>query len=1495
MKTPTSSVQALTPVDIIGDDVNGAIPFSRVERDACGVGFVADRKGRASFEIVQQALAALRCVEHRGACGADQITGDGAGIMTDIPFEFFGYSKGAVAIATLFMPREPQRLRHSLKIFEETFAFMGAKVLDYRDVPMDTSVLGAEALESLPAIQHAIIERPAHCRTDESFNKLLYAAKQATRTKHRENGFINEFFFTSLSTTTIVYKALTKAEHLEKLYLDLQNPRFTSRFALVHRRFSTNTRTSWDKAQPFRLIAHNGEINTIAGNRSWAFAREHALGLPFDELLTHAGISDSGSLNEMVEALKYRSSIPQVEDILAIMIPPADQHNSFYRFWSRAMEPWDGPAFITYSDGETIGARLDRNGFRPARWTMTEDRFYLCSEAGAFPVLDEAVEAKGTLRAGSGVTVELSSGAVHFEDPSRSVDNHDARFDAHLLPIDAGVRPTETPDLSKQYLFSYTEEDRERLLFPMILEGKEPIGSMGDTARPAIFSNEPRSFFDYFYQEFAQVTNPPLDYLRESMVTDLTTHLGRRPNIFAPKELIPPPRAIEVQSPVLSLGQMEYLRRLGSSDGAASRIKIRELHMTFRRDHGSVGFRAQLRKLAADAVTAAQNGCGIIIISDRLATFEHPPIPSLLVLRAVSKALNQAGELLSASIVVDTGEVRSTHHVAALVGFGASAVCPRLALQVACFDPDPKLQALTADQRERNLIKTFEAGLLKVMAKIGISVVRSYHGARLFTALGLGKEIVKEYFSGVASPLGGIGIDQLVEKILADTAHAKEISLTNKFHSTYIFKEHNKGAAGEKHSMTSARSRFLHKLAREQGAWDVYEEYLKSNEADSPVTIRQLFKPKGNGQPLALDRVQSREEITKLFGSGAMSFGAISAESQRDIIAAMKILGGRSNSGEGGENPYYYIDGSTASTKQVASGRFGVTGEYLTSAEEFQIKVAQGAKPGEGGQLMGVKVSPEIARARHSNTNVDLISPPPLHDIYSIEDLKELIYELKQFKPTARVSVKLVAGSNVGTIAVGVAKAGADIVHIAGSDGGTGAATLTSMKHAGLPWELGLAEVHKALVANGLRRHVTLRVDGSLQSGRDIVTAAILGAEEFDFGKLILVAQGCIMARICEKNTCPTGIATHDPKFKAKYKGTAQDIVRVLSFIADDVRLHLAALGVFNLRELPGRTDLLEVDGNHQALIDSRGLELTGLLEASAPVGSKLPALFDAGLGLLNQQLISDCQIAWERSEPVSGEYRISTNDKAALASLSGALSERIMSRRMALIEAAGRGRDTYNDGISVAAPIQISFAGSAGQGFGVFLCDGVQVQLVGEANDSVCKSMSGGRVIVKPSPKVKYEPEKNAIIGNCALYGATGGRLYVHGRAGDRFAVRNSGAVAVVEGTGLHACEYMTNGTVVIVGKTSFNIGAGMTGGEVFTTKENLPFVNSEYVVPVDFNAESAAKLQGILEDYAQATGSATARALLADWGAATERLLWLVPKKVAAQMKVETESAAA
>ena len=1486
--TQTSRTRALS--------INSAVPFIADERSACGVGFIANRKGESSHETLQEALGALRCVEHRGACAADQITGDGAGVMTDIPFDMFGYERGSIAVATLFMPTAPHRLRLALKVFEETFSFMGLKVVEYRDVPMNPDVLGPEALLSLPSIQHAIIQRPDHCRTDESFNRLLYAAKQATRTKERESGIVKEFFFTSLSTTTIVYKALTRSQDLDKFYLDLQNPSFKTRFALIHRRFSTNTRTSWDKAQPFRLIGHNGEINTIAGNRSWAFAREHSLGLPMDELLTHNSISDSGSLNEMVEALKYRSSIPRVEDILAIMMPPADQNNSFYKFWSRAMEPWDGPAFITYSDGETIGARLDRNGFRPCRWVMTDDRFYLASEAGAFPVNESEILSKGTLLAGSGVTVDLRTGGVDFVDPGHSRENHDARFDPHLSRIElAPGAISDTPPLTNQtghyqtvmhpHLFRYTEEDLHRILVPMAQSAKEPIGSMGDTARIPILSDQPRSFFDYFYQDFAQVTNPPLDYLRESMVTDLTTYIGRRPNIFAPKELIPPPRAVEVPSPILNLTQMAYFRRLIGGDPEQTRIRAYEIAGTFRRTYGAVGFRSQLEKIAKDAVAAVDQGASILIISDRTADFDNPPIPSLLVLRSVVNALNRHGLLLDASIIVETGEVRSTHDSAVLIGFGATAVCPALALSLVAESDARELAGIAPEKRQENLLKSLEGGLLKIMAKIGISVVRSYHGARLFTALGLGAEIVEGFFPGVVSPIGGIGIDQLVDDILAQTLAARERSGTTDLVNTYQFKEHTRGTQGEKHSMTNVRSRMIHRLARERGSWETYQEYLTISRNHEPVTLRHLLGLTSKNLPLPPEVVQTRESILTRFGSGAMSFGAISAESQRDIIHAMRQIGGRSNSGEGGENPYYFIDGSSASTKQVASGRFGLTAEYLISADEFQIKIAQGAKPGEGGQLMGVKVNPEIARARHSNPDVDLISPPPLHDIYSIEDLKQLIYELKQFKPAARVSVKLVSGANIGTIAVGVAKAGADIIHIAGHDGGTGAAPLTSMKHAGLPWELGLAEVHQSLVKNNLRRHILLRVDGALHTGRDIIIAAILGAEEYDFGKLLLVAQGCVMARICEKNTCPTGIATHDPKFKAKYKGTAEDIVSVLGAIAEDARITMASLGVRSLDELHGRTEFLKVEEAHHDLVHQRGLDLSMLLTQSAAIGDRAPGLFIDGMSPLNHKILSDVSTALTQKTPVRASYPISPYDRATLATLAAEIARITHGARLQRIKELGAGTDTFYEKFESSGPIDLTFTGSAGQGFGAFMVPGITVHLFGQANDSVCKSMSGGTVIISPHPDATYAPAENAIIGNCCLYGATGGKLFVQGVVGDRFAVRNSGAIAVVEGAGLHTCEYMTNGSIVILGETSFNIGAGMTGGELFLPKESENHINRDYLKALPLDDQSQRQLKGILEEYLSATNSTTVISLLQNWDQTCVDFLHCLPLKVAAQ----------
>ena len=1461
-----------------------SMPF--LEKSACGVGFIASRNNEFSHENLQKALHALSCVEHRGACNVDQVSSDGAGIMADIPFNLFGYEQGEIAVATLFTPHDGQRRRKALRIFEETFEFFKLKILDYRTVPVNTSVLGDVASESLPFIIQAIIKRPDHCRTDSSFDKLLHSAKQMNRTKMRENGIVKEFFFASLSARTIVYKALTKADKLKEFYLDLQNPEFKTRFALFHRRFSTNTKTSWDKTQPFRIIAHNGEINTITGNRSWALSREKYLGLHKDELLTHKEISDSGSLNEMVEALTYRSSIPFVEDILAIMIPPASKDNSFYKFWSRAMEPWDGPALISFCDGSSIGARLDRNGFRPCRWMSTEDHLYVSSEAGSFDIDEAQVIAKGSLHAGNGIKMDLSVGKVRFRDPSRSRENFDADFIHRLTPLKSQTVDEEDTSKADMNLFRYTKEDVNKLLVPMITDAKEPIGSMGDTARPAMFSDQPRSFFDYFYQNFAQVTNPPLDYIREKMVTDLSTYIGKRPNIFSPKELIPQFPGFEVESPLLSLGQMKTLRMLNKS---TSRVKTAEFDMTFDRVHGHVGFRSAIRDITEQAIKKVQEGVTILIISDRNATYENPPIPGLLVLRSLVNALNDSGLRLNASIVVDTAEVRNTHHFSALIGFGATAVCPYRSLEFARFEDNRKLKDLTPDEREENLIKAYNLGLLKIMAKSGISVARSYQSSKLFTALGIGEEIKDLFFPGLFSPVGGIGLNQLVNQILDHTEFVNDEANKGKLINTYQYREHNRGKKGEKHSMTNTRSKIVHKLVRDSEFTlqdnGLFEEYLKVGSKEEPVNIRHLFDFKPLGDPIDETDVESHKEIVKRFGSGAMSFGAISAESQRDIFLAMREMGSRCNSGEGGENPYYYSLGITGSVKQVASGRFGVTAEYLVVGDEIQIKIAQGAKPGEGGQLMGVKVNEDIAFARHSEPGFSLISPPPLHDIYSIEDLKQLIYELKQVKPEAKVNVKLVSGENIGTIAVGVAKAGADVIHISGGDGGTGAATLTSMKHAGLPWEVGLLEVHRTLFMHGLRDSVELRADGGLHTGHDIVSAALLGAEGFDFGKLLLVAQGCVMARICEKNTCPTGIATHSPKFKKKYKGQKEHVIRMLEFLAKDVQRHLAHLGASTLDEIVGRIDLIQTHEDYIDLIEDQKIDLSYFSGESLHATKTKTNPFNEGVSPLNQKLVEAFKenVAKEKDGAINSD--IITGDRAAMATLSGEIAKKVSAKRMQEIEEKGEATSdhTFNANLSV------NFKGSAGQGFGVFMTDGLTVRLEGEANDSVAKGMSGGSMVINPSSESTYDPSDNAIIGNCALYGATGGKLFVHGLAGDRFAVRNSGALAVVEGSGLHACEYMTNGTVVILGSVARNVGAGMTGGVLYLREDQVHQVNDEYLTPLELDDDSEQQLKSILEDYKKETGSKKAGGILDDWERQKRSFIKLLPKGVLAKREEE------
>jgi len=1435
---------------------------SKLESSACGVGFVASRHSEASHKVVQTTLNAVRCVEHRGGVAPDGVTGDGCGVMLDIPFELLGCTKGEVAVATLFILTPAEDRRRALTIFEETFTAMGLEVIDYRKVPICQDVLGPVAHAAMPTILHAFIRWPSCCRTEASFNRQLYLARQRVRTTMKEGGISQQFFFASLSTSTIVYKALTRAEDLPRLYPDLRNVAFKSRFGIFHRRFSTNTRTSWDKVQPFRLIAHNGEINTIAGNQSSAYSREQAFGLRPDELLTHDNVSDSGALNGMVEALKYRSSMPHTEDVLAIMVPPAKRTNGYYQFWGRAMEAWDGPAFISYCDGETIGARLDRNGFRPCRWALTDDYFYLASEAGVFDLDERTITAKGALRAGSGVRFDLRRGEAQFRDPSLSHENDGAHFDARLSAIPDGTVEHQAWALPKTRLFLLTKESLDKVVLPMVRTGKEPIGSMGDTARIAMLSKQPRSFFDYFYQTFAQVTNPPLDYLRERLVTDLSVQLGKQPNIVAPKELLPPMPAIGLDSPILTLGQYGYLQQLAEGAEAPLGQATTELHTHFDRCSGAIGFRKRLEVLAARAVQAVDDGARILLLTDRLATVEQPPIPILLALRAVVQALNREGVRLECSVVVASGEVCSSHHVATLIGFGASAVCPVLPLEIALQHRHRALDAMSADDKQRNVIRALEDGLLKIMSKMGISVLRSYRSAKLFCAVGLGPEIIGGYFRGLRSPVGGLGLNRLAELVMVNTASA-ESDAERVLPSAFLFKEHAKLARGEKHSMTALRSRVVHEMLlldpHSVEGQDKYGEYLALGRHDSPLNIRHLLTLRGDAS-CSLDTVEPASEILRRFGAGAMSFGAISAEAQRDVIVAMREVGGRSNSGEGGENPYYEIDGTFASTKQVASGRFGVTAQYLAAADEIEIKMAQGAKPGEGGQLMGAKVDEVIARARHSTAGVDLISPPPLHDIYSIEDLKQLIFELKQLHPDKPVCVKLVAGVNIGTIAAGVVKAGADVVQVSGGDGGTGAASLMSMKHAGLPWELGLSEVHRTLCEQNLRGYVRLRVDGGLCTGEDIVMAAALGADEVGFGKLLLVAEGCVMARVCEKNNCPRGIATHDPKYKAKYVGSPQGIVRLLNYLAEDVRRSLARVGAQKLGDVVGRPQYLQANPELDVMAADRGIDLSQLVEPVDAPESIEPVSFSRGTTALNRRIVGDVGATKRSADPL--EYAIRSVDRAVLARLSGDRASRSHRAHLARVRGAANGPCDEPQ-----QPVSLRFVGSAGQGFAVFLVDGVDVTLVGEANDSVCKSMSGGAVTIVPHPDSPLDAESSAIIGNCALYGATGGELFVRGTAGDRFAVRNSGATAVVEGVGLHACGYMTGGTVVILGRMSHNVGSGMTGGVLYCRRDNVDLLNPEFVSAHALDEADVERLYALVQEHGRRTGSVTAARASRDW----------------------------
>lgn len=1432
-----------------------------MEYSNCGVGFLVSLKNDHSHDILQVGLKGLKNVEHRGGSDESGKNGDGAGIMTSIPKELLGI-KDNCAVATIFAPNDKKLYQRSLEVFEQTFAHYYLFVDSYREVPTKPEVLGEKARKGMPKILQAIIKRPKHCRTHASFNEVMYMAKQMVRTKQREAGIKDDFYFTSLSSRTIVYKALCTSSQLEEFYPDLKKSSYKTNFAVFHRRFSTNTLPSWDKVQPFRLLAHNGEINTIEGNRSAAISREKSIGLRTDQLITHHGSSDSGNLNGMVEALKYRSSIPHINEILAIMIPPANSkiNSPYFHFWSRAMEPWDGPALVNFCDGKRIGARLDRSGFRPCRWHRTEDIFYLCSEAGSFEIPTSQVMSQGELYAGRSVSIHMFNGEIDFNNPNTSEQYKDAFFDPRVQQIPyLSPKQKEEKYLEHQKIFYYTKEDLNKELFPMIQTGTEPIGSMGDTARLSALSDIHRSIYYYFYQNFAQVTNPPLDYIREKMVTDLEVYLGRKPNIFEPKELIPPPKAISLPSPIIGLGQLEMVIDSAKEDPT---IKTCIIDICFKEGDRGHELKAAIDQKVQEAISAVQTGHSILILSDRKASRHKHPIPAILVMRAIQVALTRKGVRLRVSIVVDTGEVHNAHQAAVLIGFGASAVCPYLALEMARHEKIPKTEELSRDQREKQLLDALESGLMRIMAKRGISVVRSYQGSELFTILGLGKNIMSELFSKHPLIIGNVDYDEIAKSTMAKI----EETQTGEIPNSFIYKEQPAGKKGEKHAPTTKATRKIHDIIKIKNFDEAYREWSSFTKEQAkilgPLNIRDLFHPRTS--PIEDKIVESREEILKRFGCGAMSFGAISAEAQRDLILAFEKIGGRSNSGEGGENPYYYSEGISASIKQIASGRFGVTAEYLVTGQEVQIKMAQGAKPGEGGQLPGHKVNKEIAFARHSTPGVGLISPPPQHDIYSIEDLKQLIYEIKQLSPKLKVSVKLVSGHNIGAIALGVVKAGADIIQISGGSGGTGAASLMSMKYTGLPWEIGLLEVHKLLVKSQLRDQVILRVDGGLISGQDLYKATLFGAEQFDFGKMALISQGCIMARVCEKNTCPTGIATQDPKFKEKYKGSVEDIVTYLNLVAEELRQCLVSSGFENLNQAIGQIQTL-VPRKDETLdlsfFQGDNQNLNVFFKKTAQ---------NEKMNSLNKKILEDFKRESKKeSLKIELSYPIKSTDRAIPLGLSGYLASENSKFQLGLTEKKKNQKQVY-----------LNFFGSAGQGFGAFTGSNTHITLEGEANDSFGKAISGGTLTLRLPKKSQLHSDKNILAGNVCLYGATGGRVYLGGLAGDRFAIRNSGVEAVVEGVGLHACEYMTGGKVIILGRALDNIGAGMTGGILYCHKANIPHINEDYLQEEEIDEQDYSYLKNLLKEYYQQTNSLIAKNAIDDFDLFIKEISKFIPK---------------
>jgi glutamate synthase (NADPH/NADH) large chain len=1492
------------------------------EHDGCGIGFLAHIKNRKSHDIVRRGLGILCNLRHRGAVGADPLAGDGSGILIQLPDELLreecdrsGFAlpaPGDYAVAMVFLPQDAETRQACIDAFAQVVPAEGQVLLGWRDVPTDSSVLGFSVKPIEPVIRQVFIGRGRDCQDVDAFERKLFVIRKQVHHAIWDRGFrsADQFYIPSFSSRTIVYKGMILAENLSTYYQDLRDERLVSALALVHQRFSTNTFPSWKLAHPFRYLCHNGEINTLRGNINWMMARKATmksalLGDDLDKLwpLIGDGASDSATFDNALELLLAGGySLPHA---MMMMIPEAwddnplmdEKRRAFYEYHAALMEPWDGPAAVAFTDGRMIGATLDRNGLRPARYVITDDDLcVMSSEVGVLDIPDEKVVKKWRLQPGRMFLIDLEQGRIIGDDELKeglaSAKPYRQWLDAtqirvEKLPPEVGPM---TPDaqtlLDQQQAFGYTQEDLRFFLQPMGLTGEDPVGSMGRDIPLAVLSDRPKMLYDYFKQCFAQVTNPPIDPIREELVMSLVSLIGPRPNLLEPEGAAGHKR-LEVRTPILSNIDLERVRRIENHVDNAFRTQT--LDITYPVADGADGMDAALARLFADARQAVSEGYNIIILSDRAMCADRIAIPALLATAGVHHFLIREGLRTSVGLVVETGEARQVHDFCLLAGFGAEAINPYLAFDTLSNLLGELPQDIGEAEIHKRYVKAVSKGILKVMSKMGISTYQSYCGAQIFDAIGLSKAFIDTYFTGTRTPVEGVGLAE----IAAETVRRHRLA----FGDAPVLKnaldvggEIQYRLRGEEHLWTPETIALLQHATRSADYTKFKAYSAKINDQSRKLkNLRGLFELKRADTPVPLDEVEPASSIVRRFATGAMSFGSISWEAHTTLAIAMNRIGGKSNTGEGGEEssrfkPLPNGDSMRSAIKQVASGRFGVTAEYLVNADDLQIKIAQGAKPGEGGQLPGHKVDEWIARVRHSTPGVGLISPPPHHDIYSIEDLAQLIFDLKNVNPDARVSVKLVSEVGVGTIAAGVSKAHADHVTISGFEGGTGASPVTSIQHAGLPWEVGLAETHQTLVLNNLRGRIAVQVDGGLRTGRDVVVGALLGADEFGFATAALISAGCIMMRKCHLNTCPVGVATQDPELRKRFTGLPEHVVSFMCFVAEEVREIMAEMGFRSLDKMIGRSDRLEM---REAIAHwkARGLDFTRMF-AQPDIGPEVARYNceqqDHGIDdILDRELIVEAREALETRRPVCIETTVRNTNRIVGAMLSGEVAKRF-------------GQQGLPDD-----SIWVKCRGTAGQSFGGFLARGVTLELEGDANDYVGKGMSGGRLIIYPPKASTFNPRENIIIGNTVLYGAIEGEAFFRGVAGERFAVRNSGVFAVVEGVGDHGCEYMTGGCVVVLGSTGRNFAAGMSGGVAYVLDEegdferrcNLSMVALEPIVDEDERLEEfyhqggdleahgrvdlmrdmtrydAQRLHALIEKHQRLTGSLKAAEILADW----------------------------